>query len=147
MRFLRNFVLNIPSDRVPGRNPFALKRWAAILVFQQAPQAFRVLFNPWFRGVPAYPCGRHLLPRFASVYPSHIHQYSIFNLFYLNAAKAAAPIPTPEWAMLAARLNSVKFTYRTYAKSQYGRPLGGKDTNRMAALRSWRWCFWGFGCV
>ncbi|TAG75036.1 MAG: hypothetical protein EAZ23_04255 [Oscillatoriales cyanobacterium] len=41
LRFLRNFVLNIPIARVPGRNPFAKEWWAAILAFQQAPQAFK----------------------------------------------------------------------------------------------------------
>lgn len=41
LRFLRNFVLNIPIARVPGRNPFAKKWWAAILAFQQDPQAFK----------------------------------------------------------------------------------------------------------
>ncbi|TAG16928.1 MAG: hypothetical protein EAZ39_15375 [Oscillatoriales cyanobacterium] len=41
LRFLRNFVLNIPIARVPGRNPFAKEWWAAILAFGQAPQAFK----------------------------------------------------------------------------------------------------------
>ncbi len=75
LRFLRNFVLNIPIARVPGRNPVAKNGGLLSLSFNKLLKRLGIYLIPGFAESPRTfdMYGRHLLPRLAPVYPSQNH--------------------------------------------------------------------------